>query len=68
MGFSIPFFTAFLDQCLFQLYLCLRSVLTDVINDALDGCSIADLIESGSCFREGFSDKRKLGISTLKFS
>ena len=37
------------------LFPLLESVLTDVINDALDGCSIAELIETGACFREGLS-------------
>merc|ERR1719192_2103854 len=40
------------DQLKDILFPLLETVLRDVINDALDGCSIADLIESGSCFRE----------------
>jgi len=34
---------------LFEL---LEGLLMDVINDALDGCNLADLITSGNCFRE----------------
>merc|ERR1712241_313141 len=40
------------DQLKDILFPLLDDVLRKVINDALDGCSIADLIESGSCFRE----------------
>merc|ERR1719495_2287148 len=39
------------DQLKDILFPLLESVLTDVINDALDGCSIAELIETGACFR-----------------
>lgn len=33
------------------LFPLLERVLTDVINDAMDGCNIADLISTGACFR-----------------
>ena len=34
------------------LFPLLDEVLVKVINDALSGCSIADLIENGACFQE----------------
>ena len=43
------------EQLKVILFPLLESVLTDVINDALDGCSFAELIETGACFREGLS-------------
>jgi len=46
-----------LKDTLFPL---LEKVLTDVINDALDGCSIADLIESGSCFKQNMLRMKKI--------
>jgi len=39
----------------------LDNLLMDVLNDALDGCSIPDLIESGSCFRNGLRESIKNG-------
>jgi len=30
----------------------LDKLLIDILNEALAGCSIADLVENGSCFQE----------------
>ena len=38
-----------MKELLFPL---LDEVLLKVLNDALSGCSIADLIENGSCFQD----------------
>merc|ERR1712066_1097413 len=48
------------DQLKDILFPLLESVLTDVINDALDGCSIAELIETGACFRDNMNRMRAL--------
>merc|ERR1711915_560541 len=42
------------------LFPLLESVLTNVLNDALDGCSIAELIETGSCFKENLQRMESL--------
>merc|ERR1719192_550943 len=48
------------EQLKVILFPLLESVLTDVINDALDGCSIAELIETGACFRDNIDRMREL--------
>merc|ERR1712038_202763 len=48
------------EQLKVILFPLLESVLTDVINDALDGCSIAELIETGACFRDNMARMREL--------
>merc|ERR1712156_1345449 len=48
------------EQLKVILFPLLESVLTDVINDALDGCSIAELIETGACFRDNMDRMREL--------
>ena len=44
----------------------IKGLLTDVINDALDGCNIADLITSGACFRHGQTDMDVLSVKIIE--
>ena len=41
------------------LFLFLDEILLKVLNDALAGCNIADLVQNGSCFQERLVDVLK---------
>lgn len=47
------------------LFPLLERVLTDVINDAMDGCNIADLISTGACFRSIINAMTSLFVATI---
>jgi len=49
------------DQVKGLLFPLLDDVLKNVLNDALSGCNIADLIENGSCFQEMMEKTGKAG-------
>merc|ERR1711872_252929 len=49
------------DQVKVLLFPLLDEVLVKVINDALSGCSIADLIENGSCFKDRLEEAKMAG-------
>merc|ERR1719348_2799861 len=49
------------DQVKVLLFPLLDDVLVKVINDALSGCSIADLIENGSCFKDKLEEAKMAG-------
>merc|ERR1719309_1717422 len=49
------------DQVKVLLFPLLDEVLVKVINDALSGCSIADLIENGACFQEKMKETGRAG-------
>merc|ERR1719348_1643263 len=49
------------DQVKVLLFPLLDEVLVKVINDALSGCSIADLIENGSCFKDKLEEAKMAG-------
>jgi hypothetical protein len=42
------------------LFPLLDNVLKKVINDALSGCNIADLIQNGSCFQDRLAEVVRL--------
>merc|ERR1712106_595192 len=49
------------DQLKDLLFPLLDEVLLKVLNDALSGCNIADLIENGSCFQDRMRDSGMAG-------
>jgi hypothetical protein len=53
------------DQLKDILFPILDDVLKKVINDALAGCSIADLIENGSCFQNELVLAARMGRTTF---
>merc|ERR1712002_449574 len=49
------------DQVKVFLFPLLDEVLVKVINDALSGCSLADLIENGACFQDKMQEAGRAG-------
>jgi len=53
------------DQLKGFLFPLLDDVLTKILNDALSGCSIVDLIENGSCFQQKLAECVEMGKPSL---